>query len=59
MIGDTLHDADVAHAMGCHCILVCGGHQLPETLKTAGVPVANTIQDAAKLILETGQNNII
>ena len=59
MIGDTLHDADVAHAMGCHCILVCGGHQLPETLKTAGVPVANTIQDAAKLILETGQKNII
>ena len=52
MIGDTLHDADVARAMSCHCILVCGGHQLPETLKIAGVPVADTLQDAAKLIFE-------
>ena len=52
MIGDTLHDADVARAMGCRCILVCGGHQLPETLKTAGVPVADTLRDAAKLIFE-------
>ena len=52
MIGDTLHDADVARAMGCHCILVCGGHQLPETLKMAGVPVAETLRDAAKQIFE-------
>ena len=32
MVGDTLHDADVADAMGIRCILVCGGHHSFERL---------------------------
>lgn len=43
MIGDTLHDADVARAMGCRCVLVCGGHQLKSTLLTAGCAVADSL----------------
>ena len=49
MIGDTLHDAEVARAMGAKCILVARGHHSRETLLTAGVPVADTLLDAAAL----------
>jgi phosphoglycolate phosphatase len=31
-IGDTLHDAEVAEAMGVDCILIANGHQVKETL---------------------------
>jgi len=52
MIGDTLHDADVAKAIGAHCVLVPRGHQSRQTLLTAGVPVVDTLQQAADLILQ-------
>ena len=51
MLGDTLHDADVARAIGAKCILIPRGHQSRETLKTAGFPIANTLMDAAEMIL--------
>lgn len=51
MIGDTLHDADVARAMGTRCILVARGHQSWDTLMTAGVPVTLSLETAADLIL--------
>lgn len=47
MIGDTLHDAEVARAMGTGCVLVARGHQSRETLLTAGVPVMETLLEAA------------
>lgn len=47
MIGDTLHDAEVARAMGTGCILVARGHHSRETLLTAGVPVMDTLLEAA------------
>lgn len=47
MIGDTLHDAEVARAMGTRCILVARGHHSRETLLTAGVPVVDTLLEAA------------
>ncbi len=47
MIGDTLHDAEVARAMGTECVLVARGHQSRETLLTAGVPVMDTLLEAA------------
>ena len=50
-IGDTLHDYDVAQAIGCRCILVEGGHQLPETLKNSGAMVAKSLSHAAEMIL--------
>ena len=51
MIGDTLHDADVARAIGARCILVPRGHQSRKTLLTAGVPVVDSLVDAADMIL--------
>lgn len=52
MIGDTLHDAEVARAMGTRCILVARGHQSREKLLSAGVPVADSLRETATLLLE-------
>ena len=41
MIGDTLHDAEVAEEIGAYCILVAGGHQSKERLAEAGVPIVD------------------
>ena len=51
MIGDTLHDADVAKAIGAKCVLVPRGHQSRKTLLTADLPIADTLKDAATMIL--------
>lgn len=51
MLGDTLHDAEVARALGCRCVLVARGHQSREALCTAGVPVCDTLENAVGLLL--------
>jgi len=51
VIGDTLHDADVARAIGANCVLVSRGHQSREMLLTAGVPVVHTLREAAAYAL--------
>ena len=51
MLGDTLHDADVANAMGTQCVLIARGHQNRETLESAGVPVCDSLTEAAGIIL--------
>lgn len=50
MLGDTLHDADVARAIGAKCILIPRGHQSRKTLETAGFPIAQTLMDALNMI---------
>lgn len=45
MIGDTLHDNEVAEAMGVRCILIASGHQSRERLGEAGVPVLDSVAD--------------
>lgn len=51
MLGDTLHDAEVALALGIPCVLVARGHQSRETLLTAGVPVTGSLREATEHIL--------
>lgn len=51
VIGDTLHDAAVAKAVGCDCVLVRGGHQGDRELEASGVPLADSAADAVKLAL--------
>ncbi|MEG0997112.1 MAG: HAD hydrolase-like protein, partial [Clostridia bacterium] len=51
MVGDTLHDADVARALGVHCVLVARGHQSRAMLLQAGVPVVSTLTEAADWVL--------
>ncbi len=38
-IGDTTHDAEVARAAGCPCLLVQGGHQTPDIILASGAEV--------------------
>lgn len=51
-IGDTLHDAEVARALGARCILVSCGHQMPARLAEAGFPVVRSLMDAVRLASE-------
>ena len=51
MLGDTLHDAEVAKAMGCRCVLIARGHQSRDTLLSAGLPVCDTLLEAADTVL--------
>ena len=51
MLGDTLHDAEVARALGCRCVLVARGHQSRAGLLAAGFPITDSLSDAAALLL--------
>lgn len=44
-VGDTVHDADTARALGCDCILYSGGHQSRKRLEKCGVPVVDSLKD--------------
>lgn len=50
LVGDTLHDAEVAHSLGWDCILCAAGHQTEERLRTAGVPVIPTLHALPEII---------
>ena len=39
LVGDTMHDCEVARAMGIDCALIAGGHQSASRLQGNGVPV--------------------
>ena len=36
LVGDTIHDSEVAATMGCRCVLVRGGHQAVDRLRRCG-----------------------
>jgi phosphoglycolate phosphatase len=50
IIGDTLHDGEIAKALGCDCILVASGHQNHARLKQSGFPVVEKLEDIPEII---------
>ena len=44
-IGDTLHDAEVAEAMGVNCVLIANGHQVKDKLDINGNLVLSNLSD--------------
>ena len=56
MIGDSVHDFEVAQALGVRCVLQSGGHQPPERLRETGAPVVAGLREAAELILGESKN---
>ena len=52
MIGDTVHDFEVARAMGVACVLQSAGHQDAGTLASTGAPVFPNLKEAAAHILD-------
>jgi len=45
LIGDTIHDFEVANEIGVDCILVANGHQSKEKLLKCGVVVLDNLDD--------------
>lgn len=43
LVGDTVHDYEVAEAMGVRCILVAAGHHARERLERCGCPVVDEL----------------
>ena len=51
LIGDTIHDYEVAKEIGIDCILIAKGHQNKELLTTCGVTVLDDVSELIKLHL--------
>lgn len=45
MLGDTTHDAEIAHKLGIKCILIAQGHQHFDILKETNCTVVHTIKE--------------
>lgn len=43
MVGDTVHDYEVAQAMGTDCVLVASGHHSRRRLEATGAPVVERL----------------
>lgn len=52
LLGDTCHDAEVADAIGCRCLLIARGHQSVRQLQQAGKPILPSLTAAADLLLQ-------
>ena len=51
LIGDTIHDYEVAKAIGCSCLLIANGHQSRQRLAGTGAKVLESLNEI-KLLLE-------
>lgn len=49
-IGDTVHDYEVAEAVGCDCILIADGHQSREVLCKMDAVIVNCLSDIKKYL---------
>jgi phosphoglycolate phosphatase len=52
LIGDTIHDYEVAREINSDCILISQGHQDEERLLKQGVPVAKNFIELSNLLKE-------
>ena len=43
LIGDTIHDYEVANALGVDCVLIPNGHQSKESLRSCGASILDDI----------------
>ncbi|MBN1671238.1 MAG: HAD family hydrolase [Kiritimatiellae bacterium] len=55
LIGDTVHDFEVAQAMGTHCALIPSGHHTRARLEPCGVPVLDSLADVPALVVNRHQ----
>ena len=52
LIGDTIHDYEVAKEIDADCILVSQGHQDEERLLHLGISVAKDISELSNMLKE-------
>jgi phosphoglycolate phosphatase len=53
-IGDTIHDYEVADAMGVQCVLMANGHNSRARLEACGVPVLDSLDAVRDFLLAPG-----
>jgi phosphoglycolate phosphatase len=51
MIGDTLHDAEVAEQCGFDCVLFSGGHVSKQRLETTGNKIVDTLSELKQITI--------
>jgi phosphoglycolate phosphatase len=51
LIGDTVHDAEVAAELGMHCVLIPGGNQPEAKLRALGLPMFSSRREALAYLL--------
>lgn len=51
MIGDTIHDFEVAEQLGIKCILIANGHQSKKRLQTTGATIINNLSELEQVLL--------
>ena len=51
MIGDTVHDFEVAQAMETDCILMASGHNSRERLEETGVLVLDSPEEITRVLM--------
>ena len=51
MIGDTVHDFEVAENIGCDCILIARGHNSKERLMSTGAMVLDSIEELIRVVV--------
>jgi phosphoglycolate phosphatase len=49
LIGDTIHDFEVANAIGVDCILIAGGHNSKQRLKSTNAPTLDSLKEILNL----------
>ena len=54
LVGDTLHDAEIAASLGVDCWLISNGHQSHQRLESAGVPILDSLSNLTNLIQKQG-----
>jgi len=52
LVGDTLHDAEVAEAMGVDCILISHGHQNHQRLSVSKYQIIDTLDELKNKIVQ-------
>jgi len=50
LIGDSVHDSEVADALGVDCILIPNGHQKREALQSCNVPMVDDISSVSSYL---------
>ena len=58
LIGDTLHDFEVAEELGIPCILVANGHQSFDRLKKSGTVVLHNLSEVPAFFKQNGKSII-
>jgi len=51
LVGDTVHDLEVADSLGADCVLVAAGHQDRPTLSDSGATVVDSLTDVAEILV--------